>query len=403
MATPNPFQPAPGASPPELVGRDAEVSSILDATDRIKSGSAPTPIVFTGLRGIGKTVLLNRLIELAGPKAVVLKLEVESDVSLDAVMQDAAARLMPALRSVPRRLLSSLDAALRQLPKLEYGLPHELGSLSVTAPPDEETRHLPLRAALSSLNDAIAAVNRFLVITIDEIHDVDVASLRTVAAVVHQSAGTSTPILLSCAGLPQTSEIIKRLRTYAHRWEHYALDLLTRAEAAQAIRLPIERAGAFIEIAALDFLVRESAGYPFFVQKYASAAWNVQKNGRIRAVNVESVLPGVRASIEKTFYGDAFDDLSPRERVFALALAELGPGAHELRSVAERLGTSSPALGSIRTRLIKKNVVFVPRAGALAFRIPLAERYLIDHRDEYETADVVAYRSQLGRAASPAD
>jgi hypothetical protein len=142
----NPFQPAPGASPPELVGRAAELASISDATERAKSTSAPTPIVFMGLRGIGKTVLLNRLIESAGPKAAVLRLEVESEVSLANVVQDGIAPLLPSLGSVPKRLLSALDAALRQLPKLEYGLPNEMGSVSLDPPAEEQPRLLPLRS-----------------------------------------------------------------------------------------------------------------------------------------------------------------------------------------------------------------------------------------------------------------
>ena len=128
MSRQNPFQPAFGASPPELVGRGAELASILDASERAKSGSAPTPIVFMGLRGIGKTVLLNRLtvllnrlIECADTKAVILKLEVESEVPLGSVLQDAVAQLLPCLGSAPKRILSSLDAAWRQLPKLQYG------------------------------------------------------------------------------------------------------------------------------------------------------------------------------------------------------------------------------------------------------------------------------------------
>jgi hypothetical protein len=397
MSSQNPFQPAPGASPPELVGRAAELSSILDATERAKSGSVPTPIVFMGLRGIGKTVLLNRLIESAGPKAAVLRLEVESDVPLATVVQDGIARLLPALESAPKRFLSALDAALRQLPKLEYGLPHEMGSFSLEPPAEETPRLMPLRAALLALNDAVSGTGRFLVMTIDEIHDVDIASLRTVSAVAHQSAGTRAPILLACAGLPHTVQIVQKLRTYAHRWEQYELDLLRRAEVVQAIRMPIERAGDHIDTAALDLLAERSAGYPFFVQKYASAAWNAHHGGRITMADVERILPGVQASIDKTFYRDALENLSPRERMFVIALSELGPGSHELRAVSSRLGVGSMALGSIRTQLIKKNVVFSPRSGAIQFRIPLAERYIADHRDDYETADVIAYRAQFHR------
>ena len=392
----NPFQPAPGASPPELVGRAGELASIADAAQRIKSGSTPTPIVFTGLRGIGKTVLLNRLIESAGPKAVVLRLEVEPGVQLSSIVQEVITSVLPTLASAPKRIALRLDAVLRTIPKIQYELAGEMGALSVTAPEEDQPRLLPIRTAIATLNEAVAAIDKFLVITIDEIHDVDIASLRTIAAAVHQSAGIGTPILFACAGLPQTSEVIQRLRTYAHRWDQYELDFLRRAEVAQAIRLPIERAGSTIATEALDLLIENSAGYPYFVQKYASAAWSVHHHHRITLHDVESIVPGVRDGIEKQFYRRSLEGLSPRERMVVIVLAELGAGAHELRAVAGSLSVTSTALGSIRTQLIKKGIIFSPRAGTVQFRIPLAERYVIDHRDEYETQDVIEYRSNFG-------
>jgi hypothetical protein len=396
--TRNPFQPAPGADPPELVGRSAELASIWDATERAKSGSVPTPLVFTGLRGIGKTVLLNRLVDLGGPRAVVLRLEVESEVPLASVVQDAIARLLPTLVSVPKRVLKAVDAALRLLPKLNYEFPHEMGAVSLEAPSDEQPFALPLRAAIESLNTAVGGADKFLVITIDEIHDADIASLRTIAAAVHQSAASSNPILMACAGLPQTSDVIAKLRTYAHRWDSYELDLLRGPEVAQAIRLPIERSDATIEVPALDLLVEQSAGYPFFVQKYASAAWTEHHGRSITLGDVQRAIPGVRAGIEKMFYREPLENLSPRERMVVLALAELGPGAHELRAISASLGVGSMALGSIRTRLIQKGVIFAPRSGYLQFRIPLAERYIVDNRKTYETPEVVDYRATFRRA-----
>ena len=391
----NPFQPAPGASPPELVGRSAELAAIWDATERVKSGSKPTPIIFTGLRGIGKTVLLNRLIESAGSKAVVLRLEVESGVALASIAQEAIARLLPTLQSVPKKLLIGIDTALRLVPKINYELPHEMGALSLEAPPDDESPLLPLRSAIDCLNAAVTSISRFLVITIDEVHDADIASLRTIASAVHQSAQSDAPILLAWAGLPQTSEIITHLPTYVRRWDSYELDLLREPEVAQAIRIPLDRNGVTIEQSALDRLVQESAGYPYFVQRYASAAWTAHSGRSITLSDVEGVIPNVRVLIEKLFYREPLENLSVRERMFAIALAELGPGAHELRAVSSALGVGSMALGSIRTQLIKKGVVFSPRAAYLQFRIPLAERYIIDHREEYENPDVIEYRRSM--------
>ncbi len=111
---------------------------------------------------------------------------------------------------------------------------------------------------------------------------------------------------------------------------------------------------------ALDLLVQESAGYPFFVQKYASAVWNEHRNGKITRHDAEATIPGVRKLVEKTLYGGAFAGLTAREIVVALAVANLGPGAHAIGVVAKSLGTTSDTLGSIRSNLIKKDILFVP-------------------------------------------
>jgi hypothetical protein len=338
------------------------------------------------------------LIESAGPKAVVLRLEVESGVTLAAIAQQGIERLLPTLQSVPKKLLTGIDAALRLVPKINFELPNEMGALSLEAPTDDTSPILPLRSAIDSLNTALTSIGKFLVITIDEVHDADIASLHTIATAVHQSAQGDSPILLAWAGLPHTAQLITRLPTYVHRWENYELDLLRGPEVAQAIRLPLERNGVTIEQAALDRLIDESAGYPYFVQRYASAAWTAHRGRSITLGDVEGIVPGVRTLIEKLFYRDPLENLSPRERMFAIALAELGPGAHELRAIASALGVGSMALGSTRTQLIKKGVIFSPRAAYLQFRIPLAERYIIDHRLDYENADVIEYRKSIRTA-----
>jgi hypothetical protein len=134
-----------------------------------------------------------------------------------------------------------------------------------------------------------------------------------------------------------------------------------------------------------------------FVQKYASAAWTAHHGRRIRLPDVEAIIPAVRASIDKTFYREVLENLSPRERMVVIALAELGSGSHELRTLAAVLGVGSMALGSIRTRLIQKGVVFAPRSGHIQFRIPLAERYIVENRAAFETPEVVEYRRKFNR------
>lgn len=134
-----------------------------------------------------------------------------------------------------------------------------------------------------------------------------------------------------------------------------------------------------------------------FVQKYASTVWNRHRGKKITLADIDAALPGVRAMVEKTYYADEFRDLSPRERLFCKILAAQGPGAHQLGRISEGLGVKSSAISSIRGNLIRKGIVFSPSSGMIAFRMPLADRYVRDHASFFFDSAVEAYRANLDR------
>lgn len=376
----NPFQPAPGATPPLLVGRAAERASIRDACDRVARGSAPTPIAFVGLRGLGKTVLLNRIREQT-LDGVHLHVEVEPGVALVSSIRSALDTILASVTPTVKRVAKAIESALRYLPMPSLELPGGAGAVTLAAPAEQPVpeQRQPLSQAIQALNEAVASAHKYLVITVDEVQDIDIAGFRSLVACVHRSAGSPSPILLACAGLPEAHETFRKLRTYAKRWDRFDLQFLTRAETIEAIRTPIRAAGASIADDAIDLLAEESAGYPFFVQKYASAVWNHHRGNKILLSDVQAIVPEVRALVERLFYADDLDRLSPRERMFCKALADLGEGPHALGEVAAAFGVPSSAVSSIRSNLIKKGVVFVPSSGMLEFRMPLAERYVREH------------------------
>lgn len=132
----------------------------------------------------------------------------------------------------------------------------------------------------------------------------------------------------------------------------------------------------------LAALVTESAGYPFFIQEYASAAWMQHGGKTITLDDVDAIIPGVRRNLEASLYDERFRTLTPRECRYVLALAQLGPGAHTVQEIAEVLGSRSDQVSSLRNQLIKKDVAFAPNSGMLEFRIPLTERYVQEHHAE---------------------
>lgn len=376
----NPYQPAPGAPPPLLAGRDAELRAIADSIARSSESVAVQPLVFIGQRGIGKTALLHRIAADAASSALIVAVEAAKDTQLSASLRGALERAGQQAAGTPRRLVRAIETALEKLP-LQYELPHNLGALALRAPPVAEVEG-PLSQALASLSEAARAHGRFLAVLIDEVQDADFQTLRPLITAVHQSASSNQPILFACAGLPGTPALLHRARTYTERWRYFALSLLTTEQAIDAIVLPARNLGVEIDRDAADVLAAESGGYPYFVQEYAKAAWDHHHGKRVTIKDVDAIIAGVRQLLERTFYADRITALTPRELQFVMALAELGAGSQPLRVVADVLGVGSAALGSTRTQLIKKDVIVVPAPGTVEFRIPLTDRYINNHRAE---------------------
>ncbi len=398
----NPFHPAPGALPERIVGREPELSAMREAVRRAMAGSPPSPLVVIGQRGMGKTVLLRELRELGGAATLAVPLEVVSGQPLAETLREKLVRLTESVESLPIRVGRAFDAAVHAIPKVSYELPHHAGAIALSGAGDERSKpeDRTLAAMLGALTDAARAAKRYVTITVDEMQDADAGAMQTLVRFVHESAQGDAPVLLACAGLSETYALLERLRTYVQRWPTFELRLLTPSETIEAIREPIVAARAHIDENALDELASESAGYPYFIQAYGSAAWEAHHGKRVTLADVRASLSGVRARNEASFYVRPLAKLTPREMAFAIALAELGDGSHEMRAVAGALGVTAPDLSSTRASLVRKSIAAVPIPGRIEFRIPFTDRYLCAHRGEYETADVRAYRAGLARRSA---
>jgi hypothetical protein len=395
----NPFNPAPGALPSRIVGREPELSATREAIRRAESGSPPVPLVFLGQRGMGKTVLLRELRDLGGRRTLAVPLEVLEGQSLAVALREKLDDLVSSVETLPVKVGRALEKALKSLPALSYELPHEGGAISLGKPEDDPAagQREPLAAMVRALSVAARAAKRYVTFTIDELQDVDVRSMGILVRAVHESAQTGAPMLLACAGLSESHVVLEKLRTYVQRWNSFDLRLLTESETIEAIREPIVAAATSIAEPALELLARESAGYPYYIQAYGSAAWEQHRGSEITLADVEAALPPVRQRNEIAFYVRPLARTSPRESAFALALADLGPGSHEIGAVARALGLAAPDVSSIRATLVNKGIVAVPIPGRVEFRIPFTDRYLREHRDEYETPAVRAYRERIAR------
>lgn len=381
----NPFRPAPGSEPPALVGRDAERSAAEYALSLTRSGAPAQPIVFTGLRGMGKTALLRRCIaDAEAADAVVISGEATRDEPLGKTLFAGLQRARRQNATLGKKLRTGFDAIIESLPRPSFELPGEMGSI-VLEPSDGREEPLPdTLDALDELNALVRGHKRYLVFAIDEIQEAPVAGLRDLVRFVHRTAGLDIPVYLLAAGLPNSRGHLHEVRTYTERWRYFRLDLLGAADTRAAIEIPSRERGVTVASDALDLLASESGGYPFFVQEYASAAWLAHRGSAITEADVARIVPGVRRILEDDFYDAPFRLLTPRECAYVLAIARLGPGPHTTGEVAAVFGATSEALSSIRNRLVAKDIVYSPANGLVEFRIPLTERYVLAHRYELE-------------------
>ncbi len=380
----NPYRPAPGSVPPALAGRDPELSAVAYAGGLTRGGGAAQPIVFTGLRGMGKTSLLRRCAaDATEAGAVVLYTEASRETHFAASLRRSLEHAKSRYGSLPVKLRGAFDAAIRTLPKATFALPGEAGTIGLEiarAPASHES----FVEALEALNAAVRRHDRYLLFAIDEIQDGALDDLRVLVRFVHLTAGTDEPVLLLGAGLPNAPSHLHAVRTYTERWRFLRIGLLDDAETVEAIADPATALGVTVEAPALERLARETGGYPFFVQEYASAAWVAHRGTAITLADVEASAPGVRRILEAGFYDERFRTLTPRELRYALALAGLGPGPHPVGEVAERLESTSVALSSIRNQLVRKDVTFAPSPGLIEFRMPLTDIYVGRHRERLE-------------------
>jgi hypothetical protein len=378
----NPFRTAPGSEPPALVGRDAESSAVQYSLGLSESGAAAQPIVFTGLRGMGKTALLRRCIaEAANTNAVIIAIEPSASEPFTSTLRRGIERASKETASLPQKLRTGFEKIIDALPRASYELPNELGAVSLGAPQHETP---DLVTALEDLNDAARRNGRHLVFAIDEVQSGPVDGLRDVVTFVHATANTVRPAYLLAAGLPGSREHLHKVRTYTERWRYFRLDLLTIDETKDAIAIPARERGVDIAPAALERLAEESAGYPYFIQEYASAAWLAHRGDSITEGDVERAIPGMRRLLEDDFYDARFRLLTPRECSYVLAMADLGPGPHTVGEIAAQLGTTSETISSIRNQLVRKDVIYSPVSGMAEFRIPLTDRYVHQHKPALE-------------------
>ena len=379
----NPFAPGAGTPPPQLAGRDELRERAAIALDRIRDGRSARSLIFYGLRGVGKTVLLANIWNRAEDVGMfVVPLETRDGRCLPGV-------LVPALRASLLRLdrikraTEGVTRALRALAgfaklkvkyaDLEIGLDIEPeAGLADSGDLDTDLADL-----LVAVGQAARERKTAVVLAIDELQYVPEAELAALIAAFHRAAQRQVPITMVGAGLPQLLGQMGNAKSYAERlFEFVALGPLEPSAAADAIRVPIEREGEQIADDAVAAIIADTQGYPYFLQEWGKHSWNEANASPISAADVDSARALALAELDASFFRVRFDRLTPKEKRYLRAMAELGQGPHRSGDVATVLSMSVTVLAPTRNNLIRKGMLFSPSHGDTAFTVPLFDAFM---------------------------
>jgi hypothetical protein len=393
----NPYAPGAGQRPPELAGRDHELSAFDVVLERIAHGRPERSLVLTGLRGVGKTVLLNQLRSAAISRGWGTgKIEARPDQSLRRPVSSA---LHMALRELRHPDQESMDAVLGVLKAFALrGVGGDGGTVRVrdrwqpgidvpasSGRADSGDMEIDLVELLSDAAGLAADVGKGVALFIDEMQDVQGDDVSAICAACHELSQQGAPLIVVGAGLPHLPAVLSASKSYSERLFRYLrIDRLDRPAADRALLAPAEREEVTFEPEALDALYAAADGYPYFVQAYGKVTWDVAAASPITAADVAMAAPVAEAELAVGFFGSRYDRATPAEREYMHAMAELGGPAGAAVSTSEvavSLGRKPASLSPARDSLIKKGLVFSAERGQIAFTVPHFGRYLLSHPD----------------------
>ncbi|MCZ8114566.1 ATP-binding protein [Silanimonas sp.] len=380
----NPYAPGAGAPPPELAGRDALIEQVRIATARIRAGRQAKSVLLVGLRGVGKTVLLDRMrqdAEAAGMETI--RIEAPEGRSLPAML---APQLRLALLRLSRRDKAKdlASRGLRALAGFAKSLKLKYADLEVGIDLDPEPGladngdlESDLLALLEAAARAAQADGTALVLFIDELQYVPEEQLASLVTALHRCAQQQVPVVLVGAGLPSLPGQMGRAKSYAERLFAFPfIGPLDATAARDAIEVPAAALGVRFEPAATEAILQATEGYPYFLQEWGKHAWDVAKGSPITVADVELAAREAVAALDESFFRVRFDRLTLAEKRYLRAMAALGPGPHRSGDIADTLGRKVTAMGPIRAQLIDKGMVWSPNHGDTAFTVPMFDAYL---------------------------
>ena len=380
----NPYSPGAGSPPPELAGRDELREQVRVAIARIRRGNPAKSILLVGLRGVGKTVLLEKM-RLDAEKTGIhtLRIEAPENRSLPALL---APQLRLALlrlsrienaKEIAQRALRALSGFAKAL-KVKYNdievgfnVPPELGLA------DNGDLEGDLAVLLEQVGHAAQTANTAVILFIDELQYLKEDQFAALISALHRCAQGTLPVTLVGAGLPQLLALAGNAKSYAERlFDFPMIGPLSDAEAELAIVKPARNEGIDFTREAVAKILSETRGYPYFLQEWGKHSWAVAEQSPITLPDVEAASIQAIAALDVSFFRVRFDRLTPKEKRYLRAMAELGAGPHRSGDIAVMRGKKVNAFGPLRKSLIAKGMIWSPSYGDTAFTVPLFDEFM---------------------------
>ncbi|WP_454194294.1 AAA family ATPase [Nocardia sp. Marseille-Q1738] len=385
----NPYAPGAGQRPPELAGRDKQLTAFDIVLERVARGRPERSVMLTGLRGVGKTVLLNQLRSAAISRGWGTgKIEARPDQELRRPLSSAlhmAVRAIAMAHRNPERvddflgilkafaLRATADKGMRERWQPGIDVP------AVSGRADSGDIEIDLVELLVEAAALAADIGVGIAIFIDEMQDLGPADISAICGACHELSQDAAPLIVVGAGLPHLPAVLSASKSYSERlFSYHRIDRLDRESADQALIAPAQRENVKFTDGALDALYQRADGYPYFVQAYGKAAWDQAPESPITAEDVEVASPAAEEELAVGFFGSRYERATPAEREYMRAMADLAgdDGPVATAAVANELGRKPASLSPARDGLIKKGLIYSAERGTIGFTVPHFGRYL---------------------------
>lgn len=379
----NPYSPGAGTPPPVLLGRDELIADFTIAVQRAKLCRPGQSLMPVGLRGVGKTVLLNRFAELADKQGV--------RTAFVETPENADLRLL--ISKQVRKILLDLDRlggisekvkrALRVLKSFTISASPE-GELSFSVDVSPEVGSADSGSLAEDLTDLFVSTGEAardrttaVLIAIDELQYLSEDAFGALISAIHRTTQLQLPVLLVGAGLPQLPALAGNAKSYAERLFRFPqIGALSEREALDALIKPAEGQDVVFEVAAAREIIKVTGGYPYFLQEWGYAVWNLAPQSPITQGDIQTARSVVLNKLDTNFFRVRFDRLTPMEKKYLRAMAELGPGPHRSGDIAGKYGAKVESVAPMRGQIIKKGMIYSPSHGNTAFTVPLFDEFL---------------------------